>query len=81
MKLFLKNKLNDKAKTKVKSKENTGFEWRALKTLSHYLWPPHEFEMKVRVILSLLLLALAKVANVYTPILFRDVVDILSTKA
>ncbi|MEE2954977.1 MAG: ABC transporter ATP-binding protein/permease [Pseudomonadota bacterium] len=64
----------------MKSKENTGFEWRALKTLSHYLWPPHEFEMKVRVILSLLLLALAKVANVYTPILFRDVVDILSTK-
>ena len=33
--------------------------------------------MKIRVILSLLLLALAKIANVYTPILFRDTVDIL----
>ena len=72
--------MKEKAKTKVKSKENSVFEWRALKTLSHYLWPPHEFGMKLRVILSLLLLALAKVANVYTPILFRDVVDILSMK-
>ena len=64
----------------MKSKENSVFEWRALKTLSHYLWPPHEFGMKLRVILSLLLMALAKIANVYTPILFRDVVDILGAK-
>ncbi|MBK18899.1 MAG: metal ABC transporter permease [Rhodospirillaceae bacterium] len=51
-----------------------------MRTLSQYLWPAGEFETKARVLLALALLALAKVANVYTPILFKDAVDILSGK-
>jgi ATP-binding cassette subfamily B protein len=44
------------------------------------LWPDNAFETKVRVVIALILLALAKVANVYTPILFKDAVDALSGK-
>ncbi|NKB21906.1 MAG: ATP-binding cassette domain-containing protein [Alphaproteobacteria bacterium] len=51
-----------------------------MRTLSRYLWPADAFETKVRVVIALVLLALAKVANVYTPILFKDAVDALSGK-
>ena len=52
-----------------------------LKTLSKYLWPTGQNEIKLRVAAALLCLALAKIANVYVPILFSQAVDILATKS
>jgi len=62
-------------------KHDPGFELGVLKTLSRYLWPPGQQEMKIRVVGALVLLALAKLANVYVPILFSQAVDLLANKA
>ncbi len=56
-------------------------QWVVLKTLSKYLWPEGQNEIKVRVTGALFCLALAKIANVYVPILFSQAVDILATKS
>jgi ABC-type transport system involved in Fe-S cluster assembly fused permease/ATPase subunit len=58
-----------------------GFEWQTLKTLSHYLWPAGETEMKTRVSIALVLLALSKLANVYVPVLLKTAVDLLNSVA
>ena len=49
-----------------------------IRTLLPYLWPPGALEMRGRVVLAILLLIGAKVANVYVPILYKDAVDILA---
>ena len=72
--------MTDNQRTLSGRKTEAGFEWGALRSLSRYLWPDNAFETKVRVVIALILLALAKVANVYTPILFKDAVDALSGK-
>ncbi|HEX7007200.1 MAG TPA: metal ABC transporter permease, partial [Alphaproteobacteria bacterium] len=55
---------------------------RTLATLLPYLWPgpgvEHWREMRLRVVLALVLLAAAKVINIYVPIFYRDAVDALS---
>ena len=58
-----------------------GFEWQTLKTLSHYLWPAGQLEMKTRVVIAMVLLALAKIANVYVPVLLKQAVDVLNAVA
>tara|TARA_Y100001970_G_C14255565_1_gene875105 strand:- start:12 stop:1859 length:1848 start_codon:yes stop_codon:yes gene_type:complete len=58
-------------------KENNGFEWSALTSLAPYLWSRGGTEVKCRVLFALLLLAAAKVATVYIPILYGQVVDTL----
>ncbi len=58
-------------------KSDPGFEWGALKSLSHYLWPAGQPDMKLRVSVALALLAIAKLANVYVPVLYKEVVDAL----
>ena len=72
--------MTDNQRTLSGRKTSAGFEWGALRSLSRYLWPENAFEIKLRVVIALILLALAKVANVYTPILFKDAVDALSGK-
>jgi ATP-binding cassette subfamily B protein len=62
-------------------KRNAGLEWGALRTLSRYLWPPGALEMKLRVVGALALLAGAKFANVYVPIVFKHAVDLLAGQA
>ena len=49
-----------------------------IRTLLPYLWPRGSLEMRGRVVLAVILLVGAKVANVYVPILYKDAVDILS---
>jgi ATP-binding cassette subfamily B protein len=44
--------------------------------LAPYLWQP-SLEMRARVVLAVLLLILAKIANVYVPILYKQAIDIL----
>ena len=54
---------------------------RTIRTLLPYLWPRGSLEMRGRVVLAMLLLVGAKMANVYVPILYKEAVDILSDDA
>ena len=56
-------------------KEDGEFEWSALKSLAPYLWTRGGAEAKLRVIAALFLLAAAKVATVYIPIVYGQIVD------
>jgi ABC-type transport system involved in Fe-S cluster assembly fused permease/ATPase subunit len=47
-----------------------------IRTLLPYLWQ-RSFEMRGRVVLAMVLLVLAKVANVYVPILYKQAIDVL----
>ncbi|NQV84083.1 MAG: ABC transporter ATP-binding protein/permease [Rhodospirillales bacterium] len=51
---------------------------RTLRTLLPYLWPPGETALRVRVVLAMVLLVLAKVTNVVVPIFYKLSVDALS---
>jgi ATP-binding cassette subfamily B protein len=62
-------------------KKEPGFEWSALRDLAPFLWPAGNLELRVRVVVALVLLASAKVATVYVPVLYRDIVDILDGSA
>jgi ATP-binding cassette subfamily B protein len=53
-------------------------EWRALRGLAPHLWPAGYVGVKFRVVLALALLAAAKFATVYVPILLKRLVDLLS---
>jgi ABC-type transport system involved in Fe-S cluster assembly fused permease/ATPase subunit len=70
--------MTDPHRTLSGRKTEPGFEWGALRTLGRYLWPPGEAAMKARVVTALVLLALAKLANVYVPVLFKEAVDLLA---
>jgi ATP-binding cassette subfamily B protein len=59
-------------------KRDGGFEWGALWALLPYLWPKGEVDIKTRVVSAFVFLALAKVANVYVPILYKQAVDLLA---
>jgi ABC-type transport system involved in Fe-S cluster assembly fused permease/ATPase subunit len=54
---------------------------RTLGTLLPYLWPTGQGELKLRVAAALVLLAGAKAANVYVPLLYKKAVDALSPEA
>lgn len=48
-----------------------------IRSLLPYLWPVGETGMRIRVVVALSCLALAKVATVYTPILYKEAVDLI----
>jgi ATP-binding cassette subfamily B protein len=52
-------------------------QWAALKSLLPHLWPKGHMGLKSRVMLASLCLVLAKVTNLYVPILFKRMVDAL----
>ncbi|MGH6941176.1 ABCB family ABC transporter ATP-binding protein/permease [Hypericibacter sp.] len=52
-------------------------QWAALRSLLPHLWPRGETELKARVVLASTCLILAKVTNLYVPILFKRMVDAL----
>jgi ATP-binding cassette subfamily B protein len=47
----------------------------ALRSLLPYLWPQGETELKARVVLAGAALIVAKIANVYVPVIFKHLVD------
>ncbi|MBE9606633.1 ABC transporter ATP-binding protein/permease [Acetobacteraceae bacterium H6797] len=55
-------------------------EGRALLSLLPYLWPPGQPDMRRRVVISLVLMLLAKAANVLVPIAYARAVDALAPK-
>lgn len=52
--------------------------WKTLFTLSRYLWPPKRWDLRTRVVLAMLSLAIAKLINVYVPFLYKRAVDALA---
>jgi len=52
-----------------------------LGTLAPYLWPPGEAGLRIRVILAVCCLVVAKAANVYVPILYKHAIDALGGSA
>ncbi len=55
-------------------------QWETLKALLPYLWPAGRNDLRLRVVLSLLLLVLSKVITVMTPYAFKWATDALVTK-
>ncbi len=49
-----------------------------MRALLPYLWPEGALELRVRVVLAMVLLAAAKIVNVYVPILYKQTVDVLT---
>ena len=54
-------------------------DFRAIATLLPYLWPREDAGLRLRVVAALVCLVVAKVAIVYTPMLYKAAVDALST--
>ncbi|WP_439613653.1 ABCB family ABC transporter ATP-binding protein/permease [Reyranella sp.] len=55
--------------------------WGVIAILGRHLWPKGEPGLRARVIVALVLLVVAKVTNVYVPLLYKDAVDALGTPA
>ncbi|TPV96492.1 MAG: ABC transporter ATP-binding protein/permease [Myxococcales bacterium FL481] len=55
--------------------------WNTLKILGHYLWPKDRFDLRMRVVVAMAALALAKVINVVVPLFYKQAVDALSPTA
>ena len=49
--------------------------WRVVRTLARHLWPHGEWGLRSRVLVALVLLFLAKVTNVYVPLLYKHAID------
>jgi ATP-binding cassette subfamily B protein len=52
--------------------------WSTVKSLLPFLWIKGRADLKVRVVLAMMFLVIAKLVGVYIPFLFKDAVDILS---
>ncbi len=52
--------------------------WETIKRVSPYLWPKNRFWLRVRVVLAMLTLVLAKVATALTPLFFIAAIDALT---
>lgn len=48
---------------------------RTIKQLGAYLWPDRRLDLKIRLVLALILLASAKVINIYVPYLLKMTID------
>jgi ABC-type transport system involved in Fe-S cluster assembly fused permease/ATPase subunit len=72
--------MTDEKRTGSGRKTEAGFEWGALRSLAPYLWSRGGPEAKIRVVTALLLLTASKVATVYIPVIYGQVVDLLGAK-
>ncbi|MGF7172488.1 ABCB family ABC transporter ATP-binding protein/permease [Azospirillum doebereinerae] len=55
-----------------------GGEMAAVRSLIPYIWPRDSVETRVRVVIAMLLLIGAKVANVYVPVFYKHAIDALT---
>ncbi|MCR6629721.1 MAG: ABC transporter ATP-binding protein/permease [Magnetospirillum sp.] len=55
-------------------------DWKTIRTLMPYLWPPGEPGLRARVVTAMALLAAAKGINVGVPLLYKQAVDALTLK-
>ena len=68
-------------RTHAGRKRDGTFEWGALRSLVPYLWPAAKPATRVRVVIALGFLALAKLATVYVPMLYKAMIDQFSDPA
>ncbi|MGR8922112.1 MAG: ABCB family ABC transporter ATP-binding protein/permease, partial [Gammaproteobacteria bacterium] len=68
----------DPNRTHAGRRRDGRFEWSALRSLLPYLWPAGRPGMRGRVVVALAFLALAKLATVTVPILYKQMVDLFS---
>ncbi len=54
--------------------------WITIRTLASYLWPKNRADLRVRVVLAIASLIVAKLVNVYVPFLYKGAIDALSGK-
>ncbi|WP_420567634.1 ABCB family ABC transporter ATP-binding protein/permease [Thalassovita sp.] len=52
--------------------------WRTVRRVAPYLWPEDRTDVKVRVVVAMALLMLAKVVTVLTPMIYKEAVDALA---
>ena len=64
----------------VGARQHTGgtAEWRVIRDVVPYLWPEGEWDARVRVVIAMAFLIVAKIATVITPFFFKYAVDSLS---
>jgi ATP-binding cassette subfamily B protein len=55
--------------------------WATIRRVGPYLWPEGETGIKVRVVTALVMLLIAKLIAVSTPLLYRGAVDALAPSA
>src|SRR5262245_20842659 len=55
--------------------------WAVLRVVGRYLWPEGETALRCRVVVAVVLLIVAKVTNVYVPVLYKHAVDALGEPA
>ena len=55
--------------------------WAVIAIMGRHLWPKGEIGLRSRVVIAMVLLILAKVTNVYVPILYKHAVDALGEPA
>ena len=53
----------------------SGSHWQTLATLMPYLWPQGRWDLRIRVVIAMGLLALAKVAIVFIPFVYKEIID------
>src|SRR3954467_9229982 len=56
-------------------------ERETIRSLLPYLWPRNAMELRVRVVAAIVCLFVAKIANVYVPVLYKHAIDALGTTA
>lgn len=49
--------------------------WSTLVHFLHYLWPEGKSKLKIRLVSAIIALMLSKVASVYVPVFYRDVIN------
>ena len=55
--------------------------WNVIRRVAPYLWPEGDTAVKVRVVLALAMLLVAKLISVATPLFYKHAVDALSAEA
>jgi ABC-type transport system involved in Fe-S cluster assembly fused permease/ATPase subunit len=55
--------------------------WAVLRVVARHLWPKGETGLRCRVVVAMALLIVAKVTNVYVPVLYKHAVDALGEPA
>ena len=55
--------------------------WAVLRVVGRYLWPEGETTLRCRVVVAMVLLVVAKLTNVYVPVLYKQAVDALGEPA
>ncbi|SVB56575.1 uncharacterized protein METZ01_LOCUS209429, partial [marine metagenome] len=64
--------------TETVDQQGRGNVWRTCAVLLPFLWPAGRNDLKSRVVLALISLVLAKLANLYVPLVLGRLVDDLS---